>query len=94
MTLDTHGLVLEPGGILAWIVVGLVAGALASRLVAGRGMGCLGDVVVGVAGAFIGGLLLRYFVSGTLGFLGSIAVAFVGAVLLLALLRLVSGSRL
>ncbi|TMB45588.1 MAG: GlsB/YeaQ/YmgE family stress response membrane protein, partial [Chloroflexi bacterium] len=49
---------LEPGSWLAWIIVGLISGAIAARVVAGRGFGCIADIVVGVAGAIIGGFLL------------------------------------
>jgi len=88
-------LFLEPRSILGWIVVGLIAGALASRLVRGRGMGCLMDVVIGVAGAFVGAFLASLVgFNGDIGFGGEIIVAFIGAVLLLALLRVVSGRRI
>jgi uncharacterized membrane protein YeaQ/YmgE (transglycosylase-associated protein family) len=87
---------LEPGSVVAWIVVGLISGAVAARVVAGRGFGCIADIVVGVAGAFIGGYLLGvlFHMSGNVGFFGSIVVAFIGAAVLLAALRLVSGGRL
>jgi uncharacterized membrane protein YeaQ/YmgE (transglycosylase-associated protein family) len=87
---------LDPGSLFAWLVVGLVAGAIASRVVAGRGFGCLADIVVGVAGALIGGYLLGalFGVTGTVGFFGSIIVAFLGAAVLLALLKALSGGRL
>ena len=87
---------LDPGSWLAWIIVGLVAGAIAARVVAGRGFGCLADIVVGVAGAIIGGFLLSsvFGMSGNVGFFGSIVVAFIGAAALLAILKLVSGGRL
>lgn len=87
---------LEPGSWVAWIIVGLIAGAIASRVVAGRGFGCLADIVVGVAGAIIGGFLLSalFGASGTVGFWGSLIVAFIGAAALLAVLKLVSGGRL
>jgi uncharacterized membrane protein YeaQ/YmgE (transglycosylase-associated protein family) len=84
---------LDPGGILSWLLVGLLAGALAGRVVRGRGYGCLVDIVVGVAGAFIGGILLGYFIQGVAGFWESLVVAFIGAVVLLGALRLVSGSK-
>lgn len=55
-------------------------------------MGCIGDLVVGVIGAFIGGYVVGLFLPGTtVGFFGTILVAFVGAAILLAVLRLVSG---
>jgi len=86
---------LEPGSWLAWIVVGLISGAVAARVVAGRGFGCIADIIVGVAGAIIGGFLLSLFgVAGTFGFLGSIVVAFIGAAVLLAGLKLLSGGRM
>ncbi|HEV3404953.1 MAG TPA: GlsB/YeaQ/YmgE family stress response membrane protein [Candidatus Dormibacteraeota bacterium] len=91
-----HGLTLDPGSFIAWILIGLVAGAIASRVVAGRGFGCLADIVVGIAGALIGGFLLSvlFGASGTVGFWGSLIVAFIGAAVLLAILKLVSGGRL
>ncbi|TAN31580.1 GlsB/YeaQ/YmgE family stress response membrane protein [bacterium] len=87
---------LQPGSWLSWIVVGLISGAIAARVVAGRGFGCIADVVVGVAGAIIGGYLLGaiFNVSGTVGFWGSIVVAFIGAAVLLSVLKLLSGGRL
>jgi uncharacterized membrane protein YeaQ/YmgE (transglycosylase-associated protein family) len=87
---------LDPGSWISWIVVGLIAGAVAARVVAGRGFGCLADIVVGVAGALIGGFLLGaiFHVSGTVGFWGSIIVAFIGAAALLSVLKMLSGGRL
>lgn len=94
--MTASGLSLQPGSWLAWIVIGLIAGAIASRVVAGRGFGCITDIVVGVAGAIIGGFLLStlFGASGTFGFWGSLIVAFIGAAALLAVLKLVSGGRL
>lgn len=75
--------------LLAWLIVGLVAGLLAS-LVVGGGLGIIGDIVVGIIGAFVGGWIFRTLgVSSPWGGLGGqIFVAFVGAVVLLFLLRL------
>ena len=89
-------LVTDPGSWLAWILVGLIAGAVAARVVAGRGFGCIADIIVGIVGALIGGWLLGtlFDISGTVGFIGSIVVAFIGAALLLSLLKLLSGGRL
>ena len=81
---------LDPGGPIRWIIVGLIAGALASRVMRGRGLGCLGDIVVGILGAFIGGFVLNHFIQGTVDFWGSILVAFVGALILLAILGLIA----
>jgi uncharacterized membrane protein YeaQ/YmgE (transglycosylase-associated protein family) len=85
---------LQPGGILIWLVVGLVAGWAAGQFMKGSGFGLIGDIVVGIIGAFIGGLLLGFLMPGTtVGLVGSIVVAFIGAVVLLALLRALSGKR-
>lgn len=89
-------LVPDPGSWLSWIVVGLIAGAVAARVVAGRGFGCIADIVVGIAGAIIGGYLLGllFNLNGTVGFWGSIVVAFIGAAVLLSALKVLSGGRL
>jgi uncharacterized membrane protein YeaQ/YmgE (transglycosylase-associated protein family) len=84
-------------GILSWIIVGLIAGWLAGVIVKGGGFGCVGDIIVGVIGGLLGGWLASYFfhmgdpMSGIN--LESIAVAFVGAVILVIILRLISGRR-
>ena len=83
---------LEPGGIIAWLVVGLVAGWLAGVVMKGGGYGILGDILVGLVGAFVGGLVFSLITGGgTAGFWGSIGVAFVGAVILIAILRALPG---
>ncbi len=88
------GAALEPGGLLAWLVVGLVAGFLASMVMRGGGYGIVGDIVVGIVGAFIGGLLMNLLApSADFGFWGSIVVAFIGACILIALLRAISHGR-
>ena len=75
---------------LLWIVIGLIAGWLASAVVGG-GFGLIGDIVVGVVGAFVGGFVFRALnISAPFGGLaGTIFVAFIGAVVLLLLLRLI-----
>lgn len=87
---------LQPGSWLLWILVGLISGAIAARVVAGRGFGCVADIVVGIAGAIIGGFLIGaiFGVNTTVGFWGSVLVAFIGAAVLLAVLKLLSGGRL
>ena len=83
---------LEPGGILAWLIVGLVAGWLAGQFMKGGGYGLIGDIVVGLIGAFVGGLLFSLLLPGSsAGLLGSIVVAFIGAVVLIALIRALPG---
>ncbi len=76
--------------LLIYLVVGLVAGFLASKVVRGGGLGMIGDIIVGLVGAVIGGWLFAKLgvFSGT-GILGSIVTAFVGAVILLVVVRLI-----
>ena len=81
---------LEPGGVIAWVVVGLIAGFLAGRVMEGGGYGLIGDLVVGLIGAMIGGFLFSYFVTGDFGLVGSIAIAFVGACALIWVVRQVA----
>ena len=78
------------GGLVWWIVVGLIAGWLAGKVMRGGGFGVLIDIVIGMVGAVIGGWLfgmLGVFPGG--GLIGSILVAFIGAVILLWLARLI-----
>ena len=76
--------------VLWWLVVGLIAGFLASRVMRGGGYGLIGDIVVGLIGAFIGGLLAGLLGLGSFGLIGTIVVAFIGACILLAILHAVS----
>ncbi len=84
-------------GILSWIVVGLIAGWLASVVVRGGGYGLIGDIIVGIIGALLGGWLagsVLHIDAGVTGInLTTILVAFGGAVVLLIVLRLFSGRR-
>ena len=75
---------------LWFILIGLTAGWLAGQLMKGGGFGVVGDIVVGVIGALLGGFLFRTLgVSAGGGLLGSLLVAVIGAVVLLFLLRLI-----
>ena len=76
--------------LLTWLIVGLVAGVLAS-FVMGGGFGIIGDIIIGILGAFIGGWLFSRLGVGTpfAGLAGTIFVAFIGAVVLLFVLRLI-----
>ena len=84
-------------GILAWLVVGLIACWLASMVMRGGGYGLIGDIIVGIVGALIGGFLASTLLNIPDAMTGinitSILVAFVGAVILIAILRLFSGRR-
>jgi uncharacterized membrane protein YeaQ/YmgE (transglycosylase-associated protein family) len=77
------------GGLIWWIVVGLIAGWLAGKVMKGSGYGIAMDVVIGMVGAVIGGFLfgrLGGFPFG--GLISSIVVAFVGSVILIWIARL------
>ncbi len=86
-------IILNPGGVVAWLVVGLVAGFLAGKVMRGAGYGLIGDIVTGLIGAFLGGFLFGLVVSGDAGFWGSIVVAFVGACILIVIARFVALKR-
>jgi uncharacterized membrane protein YeaQ/YmgE (transglycosylase-associated protein family) len=82
--------------IIAWIVLGLVAGWLAGMVMRGGGYGVIGDIVLGIVGALIGGWVWG-LMSGedvTLGFnLSSLLIAVLGAVILIAISRALTGGR-
>jgi len=76
---------IEPGGIIAWLLVGLIAGWLTGKVMRGGGYGALRDIILGIVGAFIGGIVMSFLgVHGQAGFLGSVIIAFIGAVMLIA----------
>ena len=77
--------------VLWWLVVGLIAGFLASLVMRGGGYGIVGDIIIGLVGALIGGFLASLLGIGAGGFVGTIIIAFIGAVILIAILRAVSG---
>jgi uncharacterized membrane protein YeaQ/YmgE (transglycosylase-associated protein family) len=77
-------------GIVVWIIVGAIAGFVASKVLTGKGMGLLWDIVVGILGAFLGGWLAGLAgipVSTGTFTLSGIVAAFVGAVILLVVFR-------
>ena len=78
-------------GILIWLVIGLIAGFVASRVMGAGGYGLIGDIVIGIIGAFLGGLIANLLIpDANFGLLGSIIVAIIGACILIAVLRAVS----
>jgi uncharacterized membrane protein YeaQ/YmgE (transglycosylase-associated protein family) len=81
--------------ILAWIVLGLIAGWLAGVLVKGSGYGVIGDIVLGILGALVGGWVAsRLMGVGISGFnLESLLVAVLGAIVVIFIARLVAGTR-
>jgi uncharacterized membrane protein YeaQ/YmgE (transglycosylase-associated protein family) len=83
-------------GILSWIVVGLIAGWLAGSVMRGRGFGIVGNIIIGILGALIGGFLAQALFKipdAVNGFnLLSVLIAAVGAIILIAILRLFRGN--
>jgi len=86
--------------IISWLIIGLIAGWLASNIMGAGGYGVVGDIVVGLIGAVIGGFLVSLLRPGgfsdnfdTGSFILNVIVAVIGAVILIAILRAVSGSR-
>jgi len=83
----------EGAGIIAWIVVGLIGGYLASRIVNRTGEGLVRDMILGVVGGIVGGIIFRALGGhGVTGFnLWSILVAFVGAIIVLVIYHAIRG---
>ena len=76
-------------GILAWIVVGLIAGWLAGQVMKGGGYGLVVDIILGLLGGVLGGWIFEKLgVSTGGGMIGSIIVAFIGALILVGITRL------
>lgn len=85
---------LNPGGILAWLIIGVLAGWLAGVIMPGHGFGFFGDMVVGLVGAFLGGLIMDILApDATFGFWGSLLVALIGACILVAILHAFTRNR-
>jgi uncharacterized membrane protein YeaQ/YmgE (transglycosylase-associated protein family) len=80
-------------GLIAWIIVGLLAGWLAGIVMKGSGYGLLGDLLLGLIGAVVGGWLFGLILPSAepSGLIGSIIVATIGAIVLVAIVRLVRG---
>jgi uncharacterized membrane protein YeaQ/YmgE (transglycosylase-associated protein family) len=78
--------------VIWWLIVGLIAGFLASMVMRGGGYGIVGDIVIGLVGAFLGGFLASLIGLGSSGLIGTIIIAFIGACILIAILRMVSRS--
>jgi uncharacterized membrane protein YeaQ/YmgE (transglycosylase-associated protein family) len=83
--------------LLVWVIVGGIAGWLASLALRGTGLGLLGDIVVGIVGAVLGTWLLSALLPGAVSVTGfnltSILVAFFGAIVLLLIVRALHGYR-
>ncbi len=82
-------------GFIAWLVLGLIAGFIASKIYAGSGQGVILDIVLGVVGAFVGGFVFNIFGgAGVTGFnIYSMIVAIIGAIIVLWIYHAVAGRR-
>lgn len=86
------------GDVIGWIIIGLIAGWLASMIMGRGGYGIVGDIVVGLVGALIGGFLANLFNFGRLNAndpisWGSLVLSLIGAIVLIAALRALSGGK-
>ena len=75
--------------IIIWIIVGGIAGWLASTIVKGGGMGLVGNVVLGIVGAIVAGFLLPAIGIGLSGIFGAIIAAAIGAIIVLLIIGLI-----
>lgn len=83
-----------PSSLLGWIILGLLAGWLAGKLVRGSGFGCIGDIIIGLIGSVIGGwVFTKLGIVHTNTFLFSLAAATVGAVILVSIAHLLFGGK-
>lgn len=80
-----------PQSLIAWLLIGLIAGWLAGKISHGRGFGCLADIFIGLIGALLGGWIFTKLGILGGGFIYSIAAATIGAVVLVAIARLFTG---
>ena len=78
---------------ISWLLIGLIAGWLTGKVTRGSGFGCLGNVILGLIGAVIGGWVFSRLGIWGGGFIYSLAAATVGAVLLVSIARLFAGSN-
>jgi uncharacterized membrane protein YeaQ/YmgE (transglycosylase-associated protein family) len=75
------------GSLVIFLLIGLIAGWLAGVVMKGSGYGVLGDILVGIIGAFVGGFLFSLLGLSATGIMGNIIVAFIGAVVLVWVLH-------
>jgi len=80
-----------PQSVIAWVIIGLIAGWLAGKVSRGRGFGCIANVFLGLVGAVLGGWIFTQLGIVRFGFIYSLAAATLGAVILVAIARLFSG---
>jgi len=98
MVISVNGspITLDLDTILLWVLVGLVAGFLASHIALGHGLGLFWDIIIGILGALFGGIVLAGMLHFSIAIAGhpiisSIIMAFIGAAILLLIVRLFAG---
>jgi uncharacterized membrane protein YeaQ/YmgE (transglycosylase-associated protein family) len=79
--------------LVAWLLIGLIAGWLAGKVSRGRGFGCIANVILGLVGGVLGGWVFTRLGIWGGGTLYSLAAATLGAVLLVSIARLLGGTR-
>ncbi len=80
-------------GLIAWIIIGAIAGWAAGKIVNGTGFGLIADIIIGIVGAFIGGYLagaLRIVIGS--GFIATIVISIIGAIVLLLIVKVVKSA--
>lgn len=78
---------------IVWIVIGGIAGAIADRLIQGNQLGILGNIIVGIIGGLIGGIILGLFGIGGQGIVWTFVTCLIGAIILLWIVKAVTGGR-
>ena len=79
-----------PQSVIAWVIIGLIAGWLAGKVSRGRGFGCIANIFLGLVGAVLGGWIFSQLGIDRFGFIYSLAAATLGAVILVTIARLFS----
>jgi uncharacterized membrane protein YeaQ/YmgE (transglycosylase-associated protein family) len=75
--------------LLWFLIIGLIAGWLAGKIMKGSGYGVIGDLVIGIVGAFIGGWVFGLLGIASYGLVGSLVTALIGALLLIFIIRMI-----
>ncbi len=95
MSVMIPGFHFAPFDLISWLIIGLLAGFLASQVMRGRGYGCLGNILVGLVGAVIGGFLASLLnINGTYQFCGSVFISLLGACIFLFILQALGGNKI
>lgn len=94
MMIAIPGVHFAVGDVLSWLIIGGLAGWLASVVIRGKGYGCLGNIIVGLIGAVVGGFLASWLnITGYFHFWGSLLIAFLGACVFLFILQALTGKE-